>query len=188
MTRDYKHQARSRRKGGAPGWAWLLAGLGIGLFVALLVYLEMRAPGSTTRGPAHTVPGPQAPRDTGKTGAKTAPSEPRFDFYTILPEMEVVTPEHELGADAARSVPPVKQPGTYVLQAGSFRRFAEADRLKASLALLGIEADIQTVTINGGETWHRVRIGPFRDLAELNEVRARLKENNIKTILLRIRG
>ncbi|MFP5344985.1 MAG: SPOR domain-containing protein, partial [Gammaproteobacteria bacterium] len=80
------------------------------------------------------------------------------------------------------------KPEAYILQAGSFKNFAEADRLKASLNLIGIEAGIQTVTVNNKDTWHRVQIGPYRDVAELNAVRARLKQNNIDAVLLKLKG
>ena len=61
---------------------------------------------------------------------------------------------------AAAAAPP--QPAVrYYLQAGSFRRFEDADRVKAQLALLGVVAGVQRVTINGGETWHRVRVGSY---------------------------
>jgi cell division protein FtsN len=82
----------------------------------------------------------------------------------------------------------VETVGTYVLQAGSFKSFQEADRLKASLVLLGIEANIQTVTVNNKDTWHRVHIGPYKELAELNRIRARLRQNNIDTVLLKIKS
>ena len=72
------------------------------------------------------------------------------------------------------------------MQAGSFGSFEEADHLKASLVLLGIEATIQTVTVNK-DTWHRVHIGPYKELTELNEVRARLKQTHIDAVLLKIK-
>lgn len=121
----------------------------------------------------------------------TAPAEaskPRFDFYTILPEMELAIPEQELSGKPIQGVAPVEKAGTYLLQAGSFKSFPEADRLKASLILLGIEASIQTVTVNNKDTWHRVHIGPYNDLSDLNKTRARLKQNNIEAVLLKIKG
>jgi len=80
----------------------------------------------------------------------------------------------------------VEQPGTYVLQAGSFRNNADADRLRAQLALIGVESDIQTVTIDDDQVWHRVRIGPFTDLERLNAARDRLADNGIQPLIIRI--
>jgi cell division protein FtsN len=74
-----------------------------------------------------------------------------------------------------------------VLQVGSFRDLSEADRQKATLALIGLEADIQTVSIDGEETWHRVRLGPYQSLDALNEARGRLYENHIDTIVYKLK-
>ncbi|MDP1708982.1 MAG: SPOR domain-containing protein [Gammaproteobacteria bacterium] len=177
-----------------PGWVWLLAGLALGLFVALLVYISGRAPAeqrstaaasSSTSTPAVT--DARAVRKAPAATAATVP--PRFDFYTILPEMEVAVPLHEApGKRTGEALPPNDKLGSYLLQAGSFRSFEEADRLKASLVLLGLEASIQTVTVNNKDTWHRVHIGPYKTLAEIDAVRARLKENRIDTMVLKVKG
>lgn len=206
MPRDYKHRTstrRSKRRNGAPGWLWLVAGLALGLFIAFLFYLQQRpaqpaaakvaAPppkAETTSKPLSVPRDGQDVRDVKKTTpAKVPPPpKPRFDFYTILPEMEVVVPEQEITGTPREGVRQVEAPGTYLLQAGSFRTHQQADQLKAKLALLGLQADIQTVTINNKETWHRVRVGPFNDLNALNTARARLKENNLDAILLRVGG
>lgn len=175
----HNHRAKSSP---TPGWVWLLTGLALGLFVALLVYISGRAPAAkpvASAAPAASAPATTDTRSVRKTpDAAAATSPPRFDFYTILPEMEVAVPEHEANG----------KPGKYLLQAGSFRSFEEADRLKASLVLLGLEANIQTVTVNNKETWHRVHIGPYKSLAEVDAVRARLKENRIEAVVLKVKG
>ena len=77
--------------------------------------------------------------------------------------------------------------GTYVLQVGSFRSAGDAERRRATLALLGLEARVQTVTIDGEATWHRVQVGPYDELGALNDARVRLRENDIETIALKVR-
>lgn len=210
MPRDYKHRTsaprRRRKRQSPPGWLWLVAGLMIGLFVAFVFYLQQRpetpvqaevaVPPKNTRtlpaagGGSEASRGGQDTRDVRKPTAKIPPPppKPRFDFYTILPEMEVPVPDDEITGQAREGVPQVEAPGTYLLQAGSFRTREQADQLKARLALLGLQSDIQTVTINNKETWHRVRVGPFTDLNALNAARARLKENQLDAILLRVGG
>ena len=76
--------------------------------------------------------------------------------------------------------------GTYLLQVGSFKRFEDADRAKASLALRGIEANIQRVVINGQDVWFRVHVGPLSDVAEIRRMRIKLIESDTDFILLRI--
>jgi cell division protein FtsN len=94
-----------------------------------------------------------------------------------VPEREVAVPE-----DAP--IPPEKQ-GAYVLQAGSYKRFEDADRVKAQLALQGIESTVQRVSIDNN-TWHRVRVGPITDIAELNRVRQRLTEAEVDFLVVRV--
>lgn len=195
MTRDYKPRSSKRgRRQTTPGWIWLLAGLVLGLIVALLVYKY------SDRIPAKPVPA-QIDRETEQADEGPAPlgasnpaqheiekpPKPRFDFYTILPEMEVVVPEEQIKGKIKGGVPQVDQPGTYYLQAGSFRAFDQSDHLKAQLALLGLHADIEIVTVNKGETWHRVRVGPFKNLDDLNRARALLKENNMSAVLVKLK-
>ncbi len=196
MSRDYKNAGRGRGAPRTPGGVWFLAGLALGLAVALLVYLGGYSV-TELRGVAPTPLAQTANREIAKPPEAQpqpeAPPKPRFDFYTILPEMEVAVPEPET---AAKPPPDTnadgqQQPdagGGYILQAGSFRSLDEADKLKASLVLLGVDASIQTVTVNNKDTWHRVQIGPYYDLAEVNQVRARLKQNNVEVVLLRVRN
>ncbi|HQU16131.1 MAG: hypothetical protein B7Z66_08755 [Chromatiales bacterium 21-64-14] len=195
MPRDYKHSANRKQPQPAPGWVWLVAGLALGLFVALLVFLRQYQPATavrTTRSVATTRSAAQTPKPEAKKPAlnkeATSAKEPKFDFYTILPEMEVMVPDQDISGKVEHGVTQVAAPGTYILQAGSFRKYQQADRLKAQLALLGLEADIQSVTVSGTETWHRVRLGPFRNLKKLNETREVLKEHHIEALLLKLKS
>ena len=67
---------------------------------------------------------------------------------------------------------------------GSFRNQADAEQMKARLALLGSVATVQTVTVNG-QTWHRVRIGPFAGARKADEIRRMLADNQIDTLVMR---
>lgn len=164
-----------------PGWLWLVIGLLIGLSVAAYFYLQGR--------PA-SAPVPAAPVEKKSPAAKTndkdeQATKPRFDFYTILPEMEVVVPDAPKGGRSSSST---DKPAVYLLQVGSFRAYPEADSLKAQLALLGVESRIETVSGADNDTWHRVRVGPYTDPREVNKIRTRLLNNNINAILLQIKG
>ena len=128
------------------------------------------------------------------------PPKPKFEFYTLLPEMEVVVPEEDLAArqppesspaseggttddtatsdgDAPDDADPALKTGHYVLQVASFRSMKEADSLKAKLSLLGFEPVVQSVAINSNENWYRVRIGPYKDRDSLEAARIRLRAN-----------
>ena len=197
MPRDYaKSSKREKKPGQLPGWAWMLGGLAIGLFVAFLVYLNNNIhPGKKTnlvqafketmhdardvRKDKDKAP-PPPPKAEPKTADKPKPS---FDFYTILPELEVAVPEQELAAKSQKPTA-ADDKSEYILQAGSFRDFKQADQLKAKLALQGIDANIQSVQVNQ-DTWHRVLIGPIRQMATLTATLKRLKEHNIAVIIVK---
>lgn len=199
MARDYKNTPKPRNKKAEPvsGWAWLLTGLAIGLFVALLVYLKDRMPDSTGLSfPAPVTDKGRAAESVtqAKNGAKigekeTAAQRPRFDFYNLLPEMEVPVDDREVAAERERE--PAEQV-TYFLQVASFRHFEEADKLRAQLAFLNLESHIQRVSVTGSnqqeQIWHRVRVGPYTSAREIDKVRSRLRAQSMEPIILKIKG
>ena len=73
--------------------------------------------------------------------------------------------------------------GSYLLQVGSFRDASDADEMKARLALLGMVARVQTVTVNDA-TWHRVRVGPVQGARQADDMRQRLSDNGIDSLVL----
>ena len=237
MPRDYKHRVTRRRKRRpASPWLGMAGGLLIGLFAAAIAYFKLIAPPQQVTAPAFVPETPEpaarpAPAKEAKQQEKSpspSPARPRFDFYTILPEMEVVIPEEELTAKtpssafrpveqpaataresapatatpakpaaASTSVAPQSQPqpavkpsassgGNYFLQSGTFNTMDQAERLKAQLALLGLGASVQKVTINRN-TIHRVRVGPFRDYTTLNAARAKMRQHGIQSTPVMIR-
>lgn len=190
MARSSRQARRNRgAREQTPGWVWLITGLAIGLLVAFVVHLRGRAPSPGQ--PA------AAPLANAEQQAANTP-KPRFEFYTILPEREVRVADHELRSSEKPQHPVIARPpaevasetksASYVLQVGSFRKHQEADRLKAKLALLGLEAEIQTVRAARGENWHRVRLGPFSDRRTLQKTREQLRRNQLDALVMRDRG
>ena len=183
-----KKKKKSNNSAPLPGWVWLATGLMIGLFVAFLVHIKDNYPGLSLTDNKQAASSTDARSVRKQAQTKTPVKEKtRFDFYTILPEMEIAVPDDELNTSPNKPAKPLTKPGTYILQAGSFKTLEQADRMKANLALLGIEANIESVTINNKESWHRVRIGPYRNLDDLNRTRSRLKQNNIDALLLKLK-
>ncbi|MBT8130829.1 MAG: SPOR domain-containing protein [Gammaproteobacteria bacterium] len=186
MPRDYKNR-KTRKKESAPGWVWGLSGLAVGLSVALIIHLQGRQQSRPKEPVANTAAIPSSARDAAEmTEEKTGRS---FDFYDILPNFEVVIPETER-AVAKRSHDEAKpgdtqKKGTYVVQAGSFREFEDADRMKARLALQGIQSRIQVVTIDD-KRWHRVRIGPYPALDPARATQRQLREADLDVLVVRI--
>ncbi len=190
--RDYKNRRKSSKKTKpARGWLWFVAGLLIGvagtLFAEFKEYFSAEGVVQAVREVTSSDRSDAGAKSSNKEPAKKS-KRPRFEFYTMLPEMEVAVPENELTERSTAAARQAESKNvTYVLQAGSFRNFAQADRLKAELALIGMPVKIQTVSIEGGNKWHRVRVGPFTNLQALNEARTELQSNGLKVMVLKVR-
>lgn len=181
MSRDYKPSGgrRSAGKGGA-FFMGLLTGLllGLGSAVGVAWHLNrMPNPFAAKERPAEIKPERAAKAENGKP-AMPAPDKPRFEFYKILPGSERPVTEREL-KEAAKREQPARD--LYFLQAGSFQSAPDADNLKARLALLGVEASISTVTLPEKGIWHRVQLGPYTRVDDVNRAREMLKQNGIET-------
>lgn len=162
------------------------AGLGIGLAVAVGVYVSEHRAHSDDPALADAAPKPQARQPAAEEVATEADAAPQYDFYDMLPKFEVVVPERERdvrGSSAPQAS--VTRPGVYVLQAGSYRNQADAERVRAQLGKQGIEANVQRVQVDA-DVWHRVRIGPFSDLARLEAIRDSLRRADVDTIVIRV--
>jgi cell division protein FtsN len=186
VSRDYKNSKR-RHAGatGITGIAGFVAGLGLGLTVAVGVYLFDRRPAARI---AQETTAPMT-RDEGTTPPQPAPAsqdeETQFDFYEMLPKFEVVIPGQDAAVPSGPGSGPVDKPGAYILQAGSFRNHADADRVRALIAMQGVESKIQKVTIDR-DTWHRVRVGPMTNLKQLEETRGKLRNARIDALVIKV--
>jgi cell division protein FtsN len=188
VARDYKNS--KRRTGGSSslsGVAGFVVGLAMGLAVAVGVYLFDRRPAARVAQEAPPMTRDEAPAAAKAT--KPAPAsqdaETQFEFYEMLPKFEVVIPEQDGGVPAAPGAGPVHKPGAYILQAGSFRNHADADRVRALIAMQGVESKIQKVTIDR-DTWHRVRVGPMTNLKQLEDTRSKLRNARIEALVIRV--
>lgn len=175
-----------------PGWAWLLLGAAVTLSVVMVAqtlrhHLHQRPPTAVARNMARQSAVP--------TEVKPVPVPPKkpphFYFYEMLPSHEVVIPHGE-AEDAVRAnkkgrpLPPaLAAPGAYVVQVGAFRHRAEAARARAHIALLGVEAHTEQVTLNAHDIWYRVRIGPESSLTLAQTIVDRLRAHGIRAILIK---
>jgi len=166
----------------------MLFGLSIGLVVAAAVYVvDRRELPAQQPVAAQTAAVPETEVVEIPVQAADEEEEPhpasRFDFFDILPTFEVVLPEVE--PSARREPQTIEEPGSYVLQAGSFTDPIDAERRKANLALLGIESTLQRANI-GGINYHRVIIGPTTDRDKLNRTRRQIFEANMDALIYKI--
>ena len=188
-----------RNGNGASGWILFGSGVVVGAVLCAIVVLGGYAPSLRRHdqpqpNPQATAPQASAPGIADQAAKDT--SKPTFDFYSVLPEKEVVIPDAQLSAQAkaeqrsaaatnnAGSATPNAAGSGYLLQVGSFPSSADADSMKAKLALQGFTANVQPVNING-QTWHRVRLGPFASATDLESAKQRLSAAGIHAIALK---
>jgi len=192
-----KTQAKRNGRQGTPGWIWGLAGVVVGALVIGYLFMGDQWRSKLANLP-HPNPDAQAPVSSDDTIADNASvavpekPKPKYDFYTLLPEKEVVIPDAELAEEArAEARKTAANPATgntpaaastvaitttapsasasgerYLLQAGAFRGSDEAEALKAQIALTGEIAHIESAQING-TTVYRVRMGPYATASSL---------------------
>ena len=196
MAAKQKRSHAVRRRGDSSrshGLAWFLAGALAGGLVTWVVL---------GRDPAAEQVRATVERTVGHSigvDSTTLPPKPKFEFYTLLPEQEVVVSDEDLpapgpapaestpadtevsaaaarvGDDARGDTEAALKSGHYILQVASFKSMKDADGLKAQLTLLGFRPVVQTVAIDSDEKWHRVRIGPYADRESLEAARIRLR-------------
>lgn len=189
MSRDYKPvPARSGNTGkGSPFLSGLLLGLllGVGLSVAVAIFITGgESPFINQTKPPKTDMTVSVPEDAAPQEEQSG--RPRFDFYTILPGAESQVTEQEIRQKEAEAGPSAPATESYFLQVGAFQTEQEADNMKAQLALLGLEAIVQTATIPDKGVWHRVRVGPFSSLDQINKAREELVRNGFKADLIKV--
>lgn len=210
-----RNQAPAKKP--VPGWLWLAIGLSVGAFIVFLMKLE---PG---RSDVKRVK-PEEQKAAAKVveAEKTPPSpekiKPKYDFYTLLPESEVivppeavpektppvpaqpVTPAEAAKIDTARAQaalsgqvppppPPVVKPAAttqYYLQAGSFRKQTDADKVRAQIILLGQAVQVESGMVKD-ETWYRVLVGPFSNREQLTAAQKMLAGSGFNNLLLQQR-
>jgi cell division protein FtsN len=187
MARDYKH-ARNNSSSSVSAWGGFTIGLLIGLVIATVIYIYDRRPGASLNTNGASL---SNEKEAGAASASTPDSAQSgesgndFDFYDLLPKMEV-----EVARDSARpsgsssAAGAIDVPGSYILQVGSYKNFTDADRVRAKLAIQGIESSIQKVSIDT-DVWHRVRIGPINNLTKLEDTRRKLREAQIDALVIK---
>ena len=110
---------------------------------------------------------------------------PKFDFYHIL-ETERVIPDASFTEDVREGSPrETTETAEYMLQVASYKTGEHADRLRAKLALAGLEARVQKFRLEDGRIVYRVVLGPFGDKRELKNVRQKVAKLGLDAIALR---
>jgi len=185
-ARDYKRASR-RSPLDLSRFRDLGIGLAVGVFLTSVVFIY-KSDAQKSIEVDEPRPEPQSRTATpadAEGNAANAESGDRYDFYDMLPNFEVVVPEKDREVKRDVRTARIERPGVYVLQAGSYRNVADAERVRAQLNLQGIQAKVQRVAVDNDE-WHRVRVGPISDLNELNRVRKQLQAADVDGLVIRV--
>ncbi|MDD5180045.1 MAG: SPOR domain-containing protein [Gallionellaceae bacterium] len=208
MSRNSSNRSASPRKGGS-----LLAGILVGMVLGLIIaggvawYIlktpspfvnkEPReavrlVPDAAKPVPAKIIP---VPESAVAAASGVDESKPRFEFYKVLTDKQDATASAPKSggkavADDGKPAPDERPAGkaakeTYFLQAGAFSSADDADKLKARLAMLGMEASVQAATAPGKGVVHRVRLGPYKGADEMNKTLEVLKQNGVNATPIR---
>lgn len=198
MSKGTGNKSSAPRKSGSPLLTGILVGMVIGVAMAAgLAWFIMKTPSPFVPNDQAVKPAvaAKAPVQSAVVVPGVAPGaqsavapasgvegdKPRFEFYKVLTDKQEVA--------VAPAAKPAEKPqaesktaavsGPQFLQAGSFPTAADAEKLKAKLAMMGFEANIQTATIPDKGVWHRVRLGPYKNADEMSKARDTLKQNGI---------
>lgn len=183
-----KRKNRRKQKPLIKGGLVLLAGILIGLFTALLIFLNHQQPATA---PAIATAPVAKPRPVvSEKPEKVEEVASKYIFYGSLPTSEVVVPESNRSAPSKTIIIQDEKEfsgnySSYLIQVGSFQKAAGADDQKARLAFLGYETNIEKTRLHDGNIVHRVLLGPFADLESVNQLRTKLHSQKIESTLLK---
>ncbi|MCU7939716.1 MAG: SPOR domain-containing protein [gamma proteobacterium symbiont of Bathyaustriella thionipta] len=190
-----KSGATRNQEQGSSSWSWIVIGILVGGFVIFLVYLDKIPTEGENQAESNQVQKKQA----SQTDKKPQQARHQFDFYTVLPDREVKVDNASDEKQRKKVTPKAPKPtaqvvtnkqnstSLYQLQVGAFKELTKADAMKARLAFIGVESNIQVIYSNG-QKMYRVRVGPSTDEQKINHIKKQLKAQNINTFVQKLSG
>lgn len=137
--------------------------------------------------PAAASAGAVVPALRDAPGAPSLPAEPAPGQPVVAPAAPSAAAARPVdGPSAAAAAASASAPAGYYLQVGAFRAADYAQRFKTRLERLKLPASIEAIRLANGETWHRVRVGPYPDPAAVLAAQARLKAEGIDSMQVRV--
>ena len=112
---------------------------------------------------------PAAPTATPAPGAPTPAAAPS----TSTSAAPAATANVEPPSDAR-----------YILQAGAFGASGDAEAVKAKIAMLGLNARVESAQISG-KTVYRVRMGPYGTASELADAKSKLSSGGLPAMAVK---
>ncbi len=172
-TRGNSRTGRTQKKPAASPIRWLIAGLILGVGIAMLVYFQLAG----DKIPEVNLPGQQkakTKKPEREFPAVEAPSENEYEFWEMLKYKQIEVPKSDNQIQSSDR--PARK---YVMQCGSFKKQQMAETLKAKIAMAGFESNIHKTDEKDGFSWHRVVLGPYTSKRKAEANRHRLTENGV---------
>ena len=188
MSFDYKQVQPPRPDSSGSFLIGLFFGflLGLGVAAGIAIYFFKTPIPFADRPKPQDKPLAGDQKSTEPSKSAKAEDKPRFDFYRILPGKEETVTERQMREAAKQPAKSGAPKESYFLQVGSFPNPADADNLKAKLALMGMEAHVEPANVAGKGVWYRVRLGPYTRVDEINRVRQQLTQNGVEVSLVKV--
>ena len=192
MNGNKGSRSAAPRKNGDQLMAGILVGMviGVGLAAGIAWYMMKSPTPFLQKAPlADKLPASSSSQSPPAGAADTeVGGKPRFEFYKVLTDKQDKSiPAPSKPADKSRDIDRKPSAGyePHLLQAGSFQNAGDAEKLKAKLALLGVEANVLSANIPDKGVWYRVRLGPYKTAEEENRARNFLKQNGVDSTPIR---
>lgn len=220
-----RQQRREKRRSEAlPGWVWFAGGLLLGALMMGVVWVkeyqansmvaEAQLKDAQTQTPVMATQKAVDEKKQSQSPQQPEVVRPQFEFYSVLPDMEVEVQPDSLRPAASKpaavaavtaetavtvtetpvdkiaetGVKPLKTDAKslFQMQIASFRSRTDAERMMASSALKGVTTRIEKVTIND-KAYYRVRSGPY-SREQAYSLHKRLKKSGIESLIMRIKN
>jgi len=185
MAQAKRRNSHGSRQSNASG-PWMVAGVALALFILGLFYLHHHRKHHPTQKVEATKPVKSHSKPVAKAVAtKPVKETPQFDFYTMLPDMQVGDSDVKQKPVGSEQTAKTNLPQQYILQAGAFKRLPDADKVRAALILQGFNVQIRAVQVNN-VTWQRIIIGPYKTAAEAEQAQEKLTKMGVKSLLFQL--
>ena len=93
-------------------------------------------------------------------------------------------PTNAPAAPAATAAADAPGDARYILQAGAFGASGDAETVKAKIAMLGLNARVESAQISG-KTVYRVRMGPYGTASELADAKSKLASGGLPAMAVK---
>jgi len=181
-------------------WRWVLVVVLVGVFAYFLHFISSTTESEPSKSVKVVKPVRQevkkievnpVPLNVIAPVAQKAKPKPKpevqFDFYKVLPEAEFVVPDYEVKTRKREErIGKVKEGASYSVQVGSFRKYKDADSLKAKLVLMGFSPQIEKAPVRS-VTWYRVKMGPYPRIGSVDAIKSRLTANGMDALVIELR-